>query len=143
MFKNISKTIFYNKNVSKFYLIDCKNKKIGRLSTLVVDIITGKYNIFYTPNIINNNRVILYNVDKMSVLNKKKKKYIHYTGYPGGQKIIFFKEYFLKYPKKILLHSILGMIKKNHNKNYIKKKIFLYTSKEKFSLKNSYITITI
>ncbi|XBT18688.1 MAG: uL13 family ribosomal protein [Candidatus Shikimatogenerans sp. Tcar] len=133
------KTLYYNKFKYKLYVLDCKKKKLGRLSTLIVNILIGKYNIFYTPNWNNNNKVILLNINK--IFFKKKKKYINYTGYPGGQKIKSF-EYLLKNnPKKILLHSILGMIKNNLLKKKIKKNIYLYTNKEKVIINNKYIKL--
>ncbi|WXB47408.1 MAG: 50S ribosomal protein L13 [Candidatus Shikimatogenerans sp. Tmey] len=141
MKENIFKTIYYNKFKIKWYLFDCKKKKLGRLSSLIANILIGKYNIFYTPNSISNNKIILININK--IIFKKKKKYINYTGYPGGKKIKSFKYLLTKNPKKILLHSILGMIKNNLLKKYIKKNIFLYTSNERFIINNKYIKLNL
>ncbi|XCC45392.1 MAG: uL13 family ribosomal protein [Candidatus Shikimatogenerans sp. Ttur] len=116
-------------------MLNCKNKILGRLSAIVVKILIGKYNIFYSPNIINGDNIILININKI-LINNKKKKYISYSGYPSGKKIKTFNYFLKKNPKKILLHSILGMIKNNKLKKNIKKNIYLYLSKEKFFMNN-------
>lgn len=145
MLINSFNTVFYNKFDIKWYFLNCKNKKIGRLSTVIINILKGKYDIKYTPNFINNNKIILYNIDKINLLNRKKKKFIYYTGYPGGQKIKSYINLYKKNPKKIFLHSLLGMMKKSiFIKNNFKKNIFFYTNKEKkYIQKKNFIYINI
>ncbi|XBT18897.1 MAG: 50S ribosomal protein L13 [Candidatus Shikimatogenerans sp. AspAUS03] len=135
MQENSCKTKFYNNYKKKWYLINCKKKVLGRVSTIAAKILIGKYNIFYTPNFLSGDNVVLYNINKI-ILKKKKKIYIYYTGYPGGKKQKDFKHWLKTNPKKIFLHSILGMIKNNRLKKNIKKNLYLYKKKKEIILKN-------
>jgi len=70
------------------YTIDAKEKKIGRVASDAAKILTGKNTPAYKPNIIPEVLVKIVNAGQISIpVNKfKEKKYVRYSGYPGGLK---------------------------------------------------------
>lgn len=124
------KTTHYNKSSikKKWYIIDATGKKLGRLSSNIIKLITGKNKIFYSPHINFGDYVIIINASKIELSGKKweYKTYIHYTGYPGGQKKIKIKELFNKNPKLIIEKAIKRMLPKNRLKNKFFKNLFIY-----------------
>ncbi|WP_212113362.1 50S ribosomal protein L13 [Candidatus Shikimatogenerans silvanidophilus] len=133
--KKIFKTLFYSekKIKKKWFIIDAKNKILGRLSSIVSNIITGKNKPNYSPNINCGDKVIIINSKKIKISGKKKEKkiYIRYTGYPGGKKIYTFKELIKKNPNKIIENSIKRMLPKNRlGRKIYKKNLYVYSGKE-------------
>ncbi len=61
---------------------------VGRLATQIANLLRGKHRPWYTPHLDCGDYVIVTNADKVKFTGKKeeKKRYISYTGYPGGQR---------------------------------------------------------
>jgi len=99
----------------KWYLIDCSEKTLGRLSVRVANILRGKTKPEYTPNADVGDFVILINAKNIKVTGSKTddKVYYSHSGYPGGIKQINFKNLLEKDPEKVLRNSIKGMLPKN------------------------------
>lgn len=68
--------------------IDAKGKKLGRLASEIAVLLMGKNLPDFEMNKVSDVKVIVSNVDDMDISLKKmkEKKYIRYSGYPGGQK---------------------------------------------------------
>ena len=112
----------------KWYLIDCSEKTLGRLSVRVANILRGKTNPEYTPNADVGDFVILINAKNIKVTGSKTddKVYYSHSGYPGGIKQINFKNLLEKDPEKVLRNSIKGMLPKNRLNRQIIKKLKIY-----------------
>jgi len=95
--------------------IDASGKVLGRLATQVVILLRGKNKKDFTPARDIGDFVIINNVNKIKITGKKfeKKKYYHYSGYPGGLKETPLEKIFEKNPKEILRKAVLGMLPKN------------------------------
>ena len=74
----------------KWYLIDCSDKTLGRLSVRVANILRGKTKPEYTPNADVGDFVVLINAKNIKVTGSKNenKLYFSHSGYPGGIKKI-------------------------------------------------------
>ena len=98
-----------------WYLIDAKNKTLGRLSTEVSYLLMGKNKINFYQSINIGNFVVVINSDKVIVSGNKEKDKLYYnhSGRPGGMKIKTFK--FLKStnPEIIIEKSVRKMLPKN------------------------------
>lgn len=114
--------------VKKWYIVDAKDQVLGRLASNVARILRGKHKPIFTPHIDSGDYVIVINADKVKVTGKReeKKTYFRYSGYPGGAKIISYREYMKKNPPFILEHAIKGMIPKNRLGKRIGKKLKVY-----------------
>ena len=111
------KTVSANKaTVQKdWVLVDAEGQALGRLSSIVAKLIRGKYKTNFTPHVDCGDNVIVINAEKISLSGKKwdAKKYIRYTGYPGGQRSLTAKELFNKDPKRLVEKAVKGMLPKN------------------------------
>ena len=72
--------------VKKWHLIDAENLVVGRLASIVANILRGKHKPSFTPHVDCGDHVVIINADKVRFTGDKLKKKIYYkhTGYPGG-----------------------------------------------------------
>ena len=96
-------------------IIDAEDLVLGRLSAIVATRLRGKHKVNYTPHVDCGDNVIVINSKKINLTGKKweQKKYIRYTGYPGGQRSLNATEQFEKNPNSIIEKSVKGMLPKN------------------------------
>lgn len=55
------------------------------------------------------------------------KEYMHYTGYPGGQKVEIAKDLLKRRPEVIVERAVKGMLPKNRLGRKMYKKLFVYS----------------
>ncbi|QJC33080.1 50S ribosomal protein L13 [Enterobacteriaceae endosymbiont of Donacia semicuprea] len=108
-------TMLKNNFNRQWYLINAKNKILGRLSCIITHYLMGKHKILYKPHIDIGDYVIVINAKQIKITGKKSKNkfYFSHSGYSGGLKKISFEQLIQKNPKKIIEHSIKGMLPKN------------------------------
>jgi len=111
------KTISANKKTVKknWMLIDAENEILGRLASKVAYILRGKHKPYFTPHVDCGDNVIVINAEKVKLTGNKltDKKYISYSGYPGGQKIRTIEDVLNKKPIHVVEHAVKGMLPKN------------------------------
>jgi len=98
----------------KWWLVDAKDKVVGRLASDIAMILMGKHRPTYTPHVDTGDFVVVVNADKVVFSGKKwdKKRYTWYTGYTGlrvetpAQRIA-------RKPEKILSEAVRRMLPKN------------------------------
>ena len=97
------------------YILDAKNKKLGRLASEVAHILQGKKNPDYNPRNPGKDHVIIKNAALIEVSgNKANQKVYHYhTGYMGHLRTRKFKQMMEKQPEKVLEWAIYNMLPKN------------------------------
>ena len=69
-------------NKRKWYLIDCKNQKVGRIATICARILTGKLKSYYHPSFDNGDYVILTNVEFLTLNENTNKFHVYHPGRP-------------------------------------------------------------
>ena len=100
----------------KEYIIDVKDRQLGRAASEVALILRGKKEASFAPNRVPDIKVKVINVDKIRIGAKKmaQKQYKRYSGYPGGLKLSsmekILKEKGMDY---ILKKTVMGMLPKN------------------------------
>lgn len=99
----------------KTHTIDATNQILGRLSTRIAMILTGKRKANYTPNVDVGDEVVVNCVSKMKFSGNKleNKIYYHHSGYPGGLKETLMKKIFVKDPSQLLQKAVYNMLPKN------------------------------
>lgn len=99
----------------KWYLVDAKDKFVGRIATQIADVLRGKTNPQYTPHTDSGHFVVVVNADKVKFSGKKldKKKYYRHSGFTGGIKETTAREALSKKPEFILKNAVEGMLPKN------------------------------
>ncbi|WMC19116.1 MAG: 50S ribosomal protein L13 [Enterobacteriaceae bacterium PSpicST1] len=126
------KTFIVKKNDLKknWYIIDAKNKILGRLASKITKILMGKHKVKYTTHLDNGDYIIVLNANKIIITGNKKNNKIYYrhTGYIGGIKKKTFKEMLLYYPEKIIKNAVRGMLPKGPLGRIIFKKLKVFSS---------------
>lgn len=118
---SLNKTFLPNQKYEKrnWFIIDCKNQKLGRLSTIIVALLKGKIKSHYSPAIDVGDYVILINAQSI-IINKKSKHYIvNKPGRPGRSlKIKNVKD---SIPKLTIERALKGMLSKTETKRLIRR----------------------
>ncbi|MDD3375536.1 MAG: 50S ribosomal protein L13 [Candidatus Omnitrophica bacterium] len=110
------------------YLVDAKNKVLGRLASRVASILRGKHKPVYTPHVDTGDMVIIINAEKVRITGTKlqKKTYQRYSGYPSGQKTVVMKDMMQRKPTFVLKHAITGMLPKGALGTQMGRKLKIY-----------------
>ena len=95
-----------NYKKKKWYIIDCKEKQLGRLSSLVVGLLSGKLKSYYHPSIDLGDYVILINVQDINLNRSIEKFHVFKPGRPGHS----LKRLINSSPEQILRRCIFGMM---------------------------------
>ncbi|MED5354326.1 MAG: 50S ribosomal protein L13 [Bacteroidota bacterium] len=124
------KTISANKStVNKLWvLVDAEGQTLGRLASKVAILLRGKHKPNFTPHVDCGDNVIVINASKVNLTGKKweDKKYIRYTGYPGGQRSLSANQLFAKNPSSIIEKSVKGMLPKNKLGSALFRNLYVY-----------------
>lgn len=82
---SLNKTILPTKNhkSQNWFIIDCKDQKLGRLATVIVSFLKGKNKPYYYPSIDTGDYLILINADLIRVNEKNKHYIVLNPGRPG------------------------------------------------------------
>ena len=99
--------------VKKWHLIDADGLVVGRVATLIANILRGKHKPSFTPHIDCGDNVIVINADKVRFTGKKldQKVYYKHTGYAGGIKgVTAGKVLDGKFPERVLEKAVERMI---------------------------------
>lgn len=96
----------------KWYVVDASELPLGRLSTRIADLLTGKGKPTYTKHIDTGDYVIVINAENLVVTGKKveDKMYYKHSGYPGGLRETNLKFELDKDPTKVVFQSVRGML---------------------------------
>lgn len=118
--------------VKNWVIVDAQDQVVGRLSSEVAKILRGKTKPSYTPHVDCGDNVIIINAEKIRFTGKKMsdKEYVHYTGYPGGQRFATPTEWLKKNPALILENSIRGMLPKNRLGRELFRNLHVYVGSE-------------
>lgn len=112
----------------KWHLFDAKVYVLGRLSTEVAILLMGKNKVDFVYNLINGDKVVIINCDKINFTGNKlaDKLYRRHSGFGGG-----FKERNLEYYMKIdstfvVREAVSGMLPKNKLRDKLLANLYLY-----------------
>ncbi len=110
------------------YIIDAKNKRLGRLASEIATVLQGKKSAAYEPRLVGSDKVMLKNYREVTVSGKKfkQKKYYRHTGYIGHLKERSYEEAFQKDPKRVVREAVRRMLPKNFlNSRRLKNLVFI------------------
>jgi len=99
----------------KWYVVDASETTLGRLSTEIANILTGKNKPMFTKHIDCGDYVVVINADKLKVTGDKlnKKVYYRHTHYPGGLKETLLKDQMSSDSTKVITAAVRGMVPPN------------------------------
>ena len=115
-----------------WFLVDAKNKNLGRLSTEVAAVLRGKNKPTFTPHLDTGDFVIVVNAEKVEVTGKKasQKLYRRHSGRPGGMKVEKFESLQKRIPERIIEQAVKGMLPHNSLGRQQFKKLKVYKGSE-------------
>ena len=97
----------------KWHLIDADGLVVGRVATIIANILRGKHKPSFTPFIDCGDNVVVINADKIRFTGKKldQKVYYKHTGYAGGIKgVTAGKVLDGRFPERVLEKAVERMI---------------------------------
>ena len=117
------------KDIEKiWYLVDAKDKILGRLASKIAAILIGKGKVIYSPHQDVGDEVIVINAGKVKTTGNKStyKVYKRYSAYPRGLNQEVFDVKMKKHPEYIIRHAVKGMLPKNKLGAKLLKKLKVY-----------------
>ncbi len=112
----------------KYYMIDAKDKILGRVAAKVAAILRGKHKAIYTPHLDTGDMVVIINAEKIRVTGKKltDKQYQTYSGYPAGRKVLSLESLLAKRPTQVMRLAVNRMIPKGALGNKVRTRLRVY-----------------
>ncbi|HAN20257.1 MAG: 50S ribosomal protein L13 [Clostridiales bacterium GWF2_36_10] len=100
----------------KWYVIDAKDKTLGKVAVLAATILNGKHRPEYTPHVDCGECVVVVNAEKVVLTGKKldQKFYYRHSGYIGGLKAVKYRTLMATRPEMAIELAVKGMLP--HNK---------------------------
>ena len=118
---SLNKTFLPTKDYKNrnWFIIDCKDQKLGRLATILVALLRGKVKPHYYPSIDTGDYIILLNADSI-ILNPDAKQYIvSNPGRPGRSLKI--KNVSDCLPKFVIQKAVKGMLSETETKRLMRR----------------------
>jgi large subunit ribosomal protein L13 len=111
-----------------WYLIDARDKVLGRVAVEIARRLRGKHKPEFTPHTDTGDFIVVINAEKIALTGKKldDKVYYHHSGYPGGIKSITAGKQLKKKPEEVLRIAVKGMLPKNSLGKLMLKKLKIY-----------------
>ena len=97
-----------------WFVIDAKDKVLGKLAVLAADILSGKRKPTYTPFLDTGDHVIVINASQVHLTGRKEtdKLYRYHTGFMGGLKTTAAADLRKKHPTRVIEEAVKGMLPK-------------------------------
>ena len=118
--------------IHDWYLVDAKDKTLGRLSTEIARRLRGKHKPIYTPHVDTGDYIVVINASGIKVTGNKMKDKMYYkhTGYIGNLKSMNLETMMNKSPERVLTKSVRGMLPKTKLGNAMIKKLKVFAGPE-------------
>lgn len=99
----------------RWYIIDAKDKVLGRLATEIATILRGKHKTTYTPHMLSGDFVVVVNAKKVAVTRNRldQKMYYRHSQYPGGLRQETLREALARHPERVIEWAVAGMLPQN------------------------------
>lgn len=119
----------------KWHIVDATDLILGRMSTEVARMLTGKHKVNYTPQEDNGDFIVIINAEKVILTGNKLdknngKKYYNHSGFPGGMRERSARTMKEEYPIEMVYRAIWGMVPHNRLGRKQIKKLFIYKGPE-------------
>ena len=116
----------------KWFVVDAKGQRVGRLATEVASILRGKHKPTFTPHVDCGDYVIVINAKEVELTGNKweDKKYYRHSLYPGGLSTTNAKTMNATFPERIVEFAVKGMLPKGRLGRATYKKLFVYAGEE-------------
>ena len=99
----------------QWHLLDADGLPLGRLASLIAELLIGKHKPIYAPHLNCGDWVVVINSDLVGLSGRKEEGKIYYrhSGYPGSLRSRTFAEQRLRDSRKAIRLAVAGMLPKN------------------------------
>ena len=97
----------------KWHLVDADGLVVGRVASIIANILRGKHKPSFTPHVDCGDHVVVINADKVRFTGRKtqQKEYHRHTGYAGGLKTVTADKILEgRFPERVLEKAMERMI---------------------------------
>ncbi len=111
-----------------WYLIDAKDKILGRFATKAATILRGKHKVIFTSHLDTGDGVIIINAAKVRFTGRKLKQkvYRRYSGYPGGLREVALEDMLRRKPTTVVRLAVQRMLPRGALGDDMIKKLKIY-----------------
>lgn len=111
-----------------WYIVDAKDKILGRLASKLAYILQGKHRPDYTPHVDQADFIVVVNAEKIKLTGKKldQKVYWRHSGYIGGLKLETARKLLEKKPEELIYLAVKRMLPRNRMRKKLLKKLKIY-----------------
>ena len=97
-----------------WHVVDAAGVPLGRLASVVAQLIRGKHKPTYTPHMDGGDFVVVVNAEKVRLTGRKmdNKKYFSHTGYMGHEASHAARDLLAKHPDRVIEKAVFGMLPK-------------------------------
>ena len=116
-----------------WWVVDASEAPLGRLSTKIATLLTGKEKPQFTHHIDCGDFVVVINADKLIVTGntaETDKMYYHHSGFPGGLTVTSLAQQRVKDPTLIIEKAVRGMLPVNKLRPERLKRLKVYAGSE-------------
>jgi large subunit ribosomal protein L13 len=116
----------------KWYVIDAKDRPLGRVAVTVANLLRGKGKTIFTPHIDTGDFVVVINAEKVRLTGKKEnqKIFTSFSGYVGGHKSETAERRRQRRPELLIEHAVKGMIPHNRLGRALYTKLKVYKGEQ-------------
>lgn len=116
----------------KWFIVDAKDKTVGRISTEIARVLMGKNKPDWTPFLDMGDHVVVINARhaKFKGAKGEQKNYYRHSGYPGGLKTISVEKMFEDHPERVIEFAVRRMLPKTKLGKAMFKKLKVYADAE-------------
>lgn len=116
----------------EWFVIDAKDKVLGRVASEVARRLRGKHKPEYTPHVDTGDYIVIINAADIRVTGNKSQDKIYYrhTGYVGGIRETNFETMQQRFPGRALEKAVKGMLPKGPLGYAMAKKLKVYAGEE-------------
>lgn len=116
----------------EWYVVDAAGQTLGRLASEIAKILRGKHKPTFSPHMDTGDFVVVTNCEKIMVTGDKLDtvRYYRHSRYPGGLKSRTMREQLDRFPDRVLLAAVKGMLPKTKLGRAQIKKLRIYPGGE-------------
>lgn len=116
----------------KWYIVDAKDKILGRMAAKIATVLRGKHKAIYTPHMDTGDMVIVINAEKVKTTGKKMtdKMYAKYSGYHSGYSTTSLEKMLDKSPETVIELAVNRMIPNGPLGYKVRTKLRVYAGEE-------------
>jgi len=116
----------------KWFIVDAKDKVLGKIAVKIADTLRGKNKPVFTPNMDCGDFVIVINAEKIVLTGAKldQKMYYSHSGYRSGLKAVPARKMLAEKPTRVIQAAVKNMLPKNRLQSIFMNKLKIYAGEE-------------